>query len=96
MKWLDFLNWTSIIKKFFDGNAIISGKQYKILNSKLNSILQLLNDSARKSTFSGEEVELLLKSIESQTRTLVYGVINGMDERLATHSRTFNHEIEKL
>lgn len=29
-------------------------------------------------------------------RTLIDGVVKGMDEHLSTHSRTFNHESEKL
>ncbi|CAH1454019.1 unnamed protein product [Lactuca virosa] len=45
---------------------------------------------------SGKEVKFLLKSQESQIRTLIDGNVKGMDEHLATHSRTFHHEIEKL
>lgn len=47
-------------------HAIMSGKQFKILNSKINSM------------------------------TLLEGVDKSIDEHLATHSRTFNHEIIKL
>lgn len=43
-------------------NAIMLGKQYIIMNSKLNTILQFLNDNAWKPFVSGEEVEFLLNS----------------------------------
>lgn len=79
-----------------DDNAIISGKQHKILNSKLNSILQFLNESVGKSNFGGEEVEFLLKSHESQFRSLLDSVVEGVYECLATQSRTFKHENKKL
>ena len=43
-------------------NAIISGNQFKLLNSKSNMILQFLNDSAGKSFVSSVEVEYLSKT----------------------------------
>ncbi|CAI9294800.1 unnamed protein product [Lactuca saligna] len=43
-------------------NAIISDKQFKILNSKMNSILQFLNDNVGKSFVISVEVEYLLKA----------------------------------
>lgn len=79
-----------------EDHAIMSGKQIKILNSKLNSILQFLNDSVGKSTISGKEVQYLLKSQESSTKNLTDGVNKRIDEWLALYSRNYNHEIEKL
>lgn len=37
-----------------DDNAVMSGKQFKILNSKSNSILQVLNDNGSKSSMRGK------------------------------------------
>ncbi|CAH1425495.1 unnamed protein product [Lactuca virosa] len=42
--------------------AIMSGKQFKIFNSKMNSIFQFLNDRTGKSSVSSSEVKFLLKS----------------------------------
>lgn len=79
-----------------DDNAIMYVKQYKMLNVKFNFIHQFLNDSAGKTTVSGEEVEFLLKSQDSRTRTLFDNTVKGIDKHLATQCCTFNHEIEKL
>lgn len=43
-------------------NAIVSGKQFKILKSKLNLILRSFNDSAGKFFVIGVEVKYLLKA----------------------------------
>lgn len=53
---------------------IMSDKHFKILNSKLNSILQFIHNSVRMSSVSGQEVKYLLKSQEARTNTLVDGV----------------------
>ncbi|CAI9299835.1 unnamed protein product [Lactuca saligna] len=66
--------------------AIMSGKQFKMLNSKLNSILEFLNDSVGKTYVSGVEVEYLLKSQESSMYTLIEDVDKRIEKRLATHS----------
>lgn len=50
-----------------DDNAIMSGKQYKILNSIRNSIVQFINDNSGKSNLSGKQVEFLWKSQEYWT-----------------------------
>lgn len=51
----------------------MSGKQYKILNSKMNMILQFLNDSTanNSSIFSKEEMVLLLGSKELKVKGTV-------------------------
>lgn len=49
-----------------------------------------------KSYVDDVEVEFLLNSYESRISTLIEGVDKSVDERLATHSRTFKHEITKL
>lgn len=76
-------------------NAIMSGKQFKILKSKLNLILQFVNDSSQKFVVSGVEFEYLLKSQESRTKALIEGVDKSIDERFATHSPTFDYKIMK-
>lgn len=43
-------------------NAIMLDKQYKILNSKLNTIIQFLNDIAGNSSMRVEVVEFMLKT----------------------------------
>lgn len=55
-----------------------------------------MNDSARKSIVNGEEVEYLLKSQDSRTKALINGVDKRINEQLALHSQTFNHQFEKL
>lgn len=55
-----------------------------------------MNNSAGKSSVSGVEVKDLLKSQESRTRKLIEDVDKHIDERLATHSQTFDYELTKL
>lgn len=45
---------------------IMSGRQFNILNSKMNLILQFLADTGSKHSISGVEVDSLLKDQESR------------------------------
>lgn len=60
-------------------NAIMLGKQYIIMNSKLNTILQFLNDNVGKSYMSGEEVDFSLKSQESSTKTSINNGVTSLE-----------------
>ncbi|CAH1413019.1 unnamed protein product [Lactuca virosa] len=81
--------------KIYD-ELIMSGKKLKILNSKMNSILQFLVDAGSKNSVSGVEVEYLLKDHESQLKSFIEYVDKRTDDRIITQSHTFNHEISKL
>ncbi|CAI9286904.1 unnamed protein product [Lactuca saligna] len=64
-------------------HAIMLGKQYKILNSKLNMILQFLNDYVgSSSSINKEDVEFLLKSQESKMKFLANNVVTNLETRL--------------
>lgn len=69
-----------------DDKSIMSDKKYKTLKSKLNTILVILIDNARKSYVSGEEVEFSLKSHESRKRTLINTNVMILEECPTTHS----------
>ncbi|CAH1446505.1 unnamed protein product [Lactuca virosa] len=75
---------------------IMSGKQFKILNSKMNSILQFLADTGSKHYVSGVEVDYLLTTQESRLSTLIDDVDKRNDEMVLNHSRSINGEISKL
>lgn len=77
-------------------DLIISGKQYKILNSKMNSLFQFMGNTIGKNCVTRVEVDYLLKAQESRLRTLNGEVDKNHEERLVTHSSSFNHEITKL
>lgn len=82
MKRRKMTKWSDLLSLEFnpdednvEDHVRISGKQYMILNYKINSIIQFLNDSAGKSNVNGEEVKFLLKSQEPRTRTLIDDVV---------------------
>lgn len=43
-------------------NMIMSGKQFKILNNKLNYLLQIQDDTGGRNFVSGVEMDFMLKS----------------------------------
>lgn len=77
-------------------NVIISSKQFKILNSTINYVLEFMNTSVGKSSVSGVDVEYLLMSQYSRTRTLAEGIEKSIDEKLSTHSFSFGYELTKI
>ncbi|CAI9299876.1 unnamed protein product [Lactuca saligna] len=79
-----------------DDNSIMSRKQYKILNFKLNIILLSLNDNVGKSSMSGEGGEFLVKSQELKMKTLINSIVINLEESLATQSSSYKHEVKEL
>ncbi|CAI9298061.1 unnamed protein product [Lactuca saligna] len=75
---------------------LMSGKQLKILNSKMNYILQFLVDIGCMNSVSIVEVKYLLKSQESRPKIFIENVDKRHEERMATQSINFDHEISKL
>ncbi|CAH1449341.1 unnamed protein product [Lactuca virosa] len=75
---------------------IMSGKQLRIINSKINSLLQITVDTRGKNYVTGVEMDYLLKSQESRLRNLIEVVEPKQEERLVTHSKSFYYEIQKL
>lgn len=79
-------------------HAIMPGKQYKILNSKLNTLLQFLNDSSAFTTsfVVGEDVEFLLKGQETKMKNLVDKAISQLETRLSIYMSSFTYDIIKI
>lgn len=75
-----------------DDNAIMSGKQYKILNSIRNSIVQFINDNSGKSNLSGKQVEFLWKSQEYWTQTLINNVGLSLEEYISCQFKSNKYE----
>ncbi|CAI9299141.1 unnamed protein product [Lactuca saligna] len=67
-EYIEFAELEFDSKEDVEDHAIISGKQYKILNSKLNTIIQFLNDSSAftLSYMSKEDVYFLLKGFHDR------------------------------
>ncbi|CAI9281327.1 unnamed protein product [Lactuca saligna] len=73
-------------------------KQYKILNLKLNTILQFLNDSSAFTTSSmvREDVEFLLKGQEMEMKNLFDKAISQLETRLSANMSSFTYDIIKI
>lgn len=79
-----------------EDHAIISGKQYKILNSKLNTILQLLNDlsAITPSSVTTDDVEFLFKGEESKMKNLIGTVVSQLETRMIGKMFSYKFEIK--
>ncbi|CAI9274778.1 unnamed protein product [Lactuca saligna] len=77
-------------------DLIKSAKQFKILNSKMNSILQFVVYTRSKHSVSGVKVEYLLKAQESRLKTLIENVDKCNDDHVAYQSHNFNCKISTL
>lgn len=80
-------------KKDIDDITIMSGKQYKILNSKLNTILYFLNENVVKCFVSGDEVEFLLKNQESGMRNLITSYVTSLEDSMVVHHNSYKHDV---
>lgn len=74
----------------------MSSKQFKIFNSKINSMLQILADTGGKKSISGVEVEYIFKSRESHLRTIIESLYKKHEERMANQSHSFEYDITNL
>ncbi|CAI9271624.1 unnamed protein product [Lactuca saligna] len=70
---------------------LMSGKQFKTLNCKLNSLLQLRADKGNQNIVSGIEVDVLLKAQEHRLKTIMDQIDTKNEERLKRKSDSFNH-----
>lgn len=52
-------------------HILISGKQFKILNRKLNSLLQLHADAKSRHNVTGIEVDVMLKAQENRLKSVM-------------------------
>ncbi|CAI9268460.1 unnamed protein product [Lactuca saligna] len=78
------------------GDLNMSGKQFKLLNSTINYLLQIQEDTWGRHFVNGIEMEYLLKNQENCFRSLVEIIKRKQAEKLAVHSKSFDYEIQKL
>ncbi|CAI9298233.1 unnamed protein product [Lactuca saligna] len=72
------------------------GKQFKILNNKLNSLLQIQADNRGRNFVFGFEMEYMLKSRDNRLRILLENIEKQQVERPEVHANRFDYEIQKL
>lgn len=75
---------------------IMSGNQFKIINNKINYLLQLQANTRGRNFVTGVEMEYLFKSQENRLQSLVKISDQKQVERLVVHSKSFNYKIQKL
>ncbi|CAI9284827.1 unnamed protein product [Lactuca saligna] len=73
-------------------HMLISRKQFKILNRKLNSLLQIQADTGSRHSVSGIEDDVLLKAQEHRLKTFMEQIDMKQEERLKHQSESFVHE----
>lgn len=74
----------------------MSGKKFKILNRKLNSLLQVQADAGSWNNVSGIEVDVMLKAQEFRLRTIMGHIETKHEERLKRQSDSYNHDVKSL
>lgn len=77
-------------------HILMSGKQFKILNRKLNAIIQSQADSGSKSFMSGVEVEYLIKEAEKHILEKVDQVDKNTELRIQAQGSTFSGVVKEL
>ena len=70
-------------------------KQFKILNRKLNSLLQLQADVGGRNHVYGIEVDVMLKAQELHLRNEMDIQDRNNDKYVKAQSLTFNHELKE-
>ncbi|CAH1453127.1 unnamed protein product [Lactuca virosa] len=74
----------------------MSGKKFKILNSKINFLLQVTTDTGGKHYVTGVKVEYMTNAQESCLRDLNEGIENKQAEIMAFHSKIYDSEVQQL
>ena len=72
------------------------GKQFKILNNKLNSLLQIQEDIGGWNSVSGIEVDAMLKSYENRLKMVMEQIEKKHEECLNPHVENFQFEVTKI
>lgn len=77
---------------------LMSGKQYKFLNSKMNMILQFINvfTGNTSSSFNKVEVGSLQHSHESKVKSLVQRVVTKLHEKIDNNLRTVQFDLTQV
>lgn len=97
MLWFHLLIYSSTQRKrIFLDHMLMSGKQFKILNRKLNSLLQIQADTKSHNTVFGIEVDVLLKSQEHRLKTAMEQIETKHEERLKCHVENFQYEVKEI
>lgn len=77
-------------------HILISGKQFKILNRKLNSLLQLHADAKSRHNVTGIEVDVILKAQESRLKSIMDHMDKNNELWVIFQFEMFNSEVKDL
>lgn len=72
------------------------GKKFKILNQKINSLIQLQDDGGGKNSVSGIEMEVMLKVQERRIQDKLDLLNQSNELRVKAQSNTFNGTLRDL
>ena len=74
----------------------MSGKQFKVLNRKLNSILQYQADSGSKHSVSRIEVDVMLKAVEHRLQHKIDVNDKNNKLRIKAHNDMYTSSLKEL
>ena len=77
-------------------HILMSGKQFKVLNRKLNSILQFQADSGSKHSVSGIEVDVMLKAIEHRLEHKLVVIDKNNELRIKAQNDLYTSSLKEL
>ncbi|CAI9290625.1 unnamed protein product [Lactuca saligna] len=77
-------------------NIILTGKQFKILNWKLNYLLKIQADGGGKHSVSNLEVDLMLKQQVGRLCDAIYDVYRNNEKRVKNQLSTFSLDLREL
>lgn len=77
-------------------HMLMYGKQFKILNRKLNSLIQTQEDTGTRNTVTGIDVDVLLKAQEHQLKMAMEQIESKYEERLKRQAENFQSEVKDL
>ena len=77
-------------------HMLMTGKQFKILNHKLNAIIQSQVDSGRMSSISAMEVDIMLKGAEKRIMEKVDQSDKNNELRIKAQGSNFSSVVQDL
>ncbi|CAI9299054.1 unnamed protein product [Lactuca saligna] len=77
-------------------HMLMSGKQFKILNQKLNFLRYIKANTRSRNTVSGIEVDVLLRSQEHRLKVVIEQIESKYEERVKHHVENFQSEFKQL
>ncbi|CAI9277284.1 unnamed protein product [Lactuca saligna] len=77
-------------------NMLLTRKQFRILNKKLNSLLQIQDGGGNKHSVSSLEVDIMLKRQENRVHEAIFDINRNNEKQVKAQSSNFAYDLKEL